>query len=829
MNKKDGQWFNEKIGEIQSSFSDYINDGNVIRPHNATLKIIAIYIFIGSVWIMLSDRLLSSLVKDIDLLITMQTYKGWLYVFISGIVFYVIIYRRIYLYKISTDTVFRGYEELSSTYEELLAMDEELSQQFNEHENTINLLEESEQRYNLAVEGANDGIWEWDIENGVYFSSLKWISIFGYNDEEVPRTYNSWIKLVHKEDRESVDKDINEYLISRLGILENTFRLRCKSGDYRWVLCKGKGIWDEKGNLVKLAGSHTDITDYVELQDSFYKREELYSNIVNGAAVFILGINKDEKIIEFSPFAEKITGYKKEEVLGANWSDLFIPYESKKHTKSVITKILNGENLINQENKIITKDGRTRDILWNNSTIHDRHGNVIGAIGVGADITDYKSMEKELYNLAYYDQLTGLPNRQKFEIMLNERIDIDKDTGEKFALLYLDLDDFKRINDIYGHSYGDILLKKVASALKTIVENENLARLSGDEFAIIISNVKDTADLYDNITNIMELVNRAWNVEGNEFYITSSVGITIYPDDGTDLQTLLKNADTAMYEAKENSKNCYAMYTSKMHDKTLKALSMEKDLRNALLKDEFLVYYQPIIDFVTGEIVGLEALIRWMHPDKGLISPVEFIPFAEKTGLIVEIGEVVIVKVYKQLKKWYELGICNIKISINLSAIQIKQHNFINRIIDLTEEMGINGENIIFEITENIGIYDLKHTINVLKMLKSMNIKVALDDFGTGYSSLSYLQKFPIDIIKIDREFIKNITKNSNEQFITKLIISIAHSMSCVVTAEGIETLEQYNKLKSYRCDFAQGYLLSKPLPVDEIESMLISKKRFDY
>ncbi len=355
-----------------------------------------------------------------------------------------------------------------------------------------------------------------------------------------------------------------------------------------------------------------------------------------------------------------------------------------------------------------------------------------------------------------------------------------------------------------------------------------VARLSGDEFAIIISSVMDTIEFHSNIISIMELISREWVIKGHEFYITSSLGIAIYPDDGKDIQTLFKNADTAMYTAKDNSKDCYAFYTSEMHDKTLKALSMEKGLRSALLNDEFFVHYQPIIDFRSGEIIGLEALVRWSHPEKGLIPPMEFIPFAEETGLIVDIGEVIIIKVCEQLKKWCEMGLNDVNISINLSAIQLRHHNFINRIIDISEKMGINGVNLTFEITENVALHDLSHTIKIIEMLKSMNIKVALDDFGTGYSSLNYLQKLPIDIIKIDRAFIKDITKNSNEEFIAKTIIELSHNMKYLVTAEGIETLEQHRKLQSFGCDFAQGYLFSKPISADEIEPLLLSKKTFN-
>ena len=826
--RKNAIWFDDKIRDIQDQFSGYLEAKMELKPRAETLKIIVLYVLMGGLWILLSDRILGFMVKDPKKLIQLAIYKGWFYVALTGLIFYFIIYRKIALFKNAVDKIFEGFEELSSTHEELLAMDEELSYQFEEMEKHRNALIISDQRYELAVEGANDGIWDWDLQSGTYFFSLKWKSAFGYSNEEVPDRFDSWKQLLHSEDRDNVLKIMEEYLSSREGIYESTYRLKCRNGEYRWILSRGKGIWDRGGNAVRVAGSHTDITEYMLLQEHLYREKELYQNIIHGAAVFILGVDIEGRILEFNPFAEKLTGYTKNEVLGTKWFDVFIPEEKRKYTDEILQGVLSGEVIRNQENQVVTKDGRRIDILWNNNIFRDSKGTNLGIIAMGTDITERKAMERKLVSLAYYDGLTGLPNRQMFEKVLNEQIQQAEQDQRKLALLYLDLDNFKKINDTLGHHYGDKLLKNIADVLRaTLKDTMSISRLSGDEFVVILSNVMDAAAFHHSISAIMEAINQVWMIEGHELYITSSVGISIYPDDGQDVHTLLKNADTAMYVAKENAKNSYTFYTPEMHEKSLNFLNMERDLRNALLNKEFVLYYQPLLNLETGKVTGVEALIRWFHPEKGMIPPNDFIPFAEESGAIVQIGEWVIHEACWQLKQWHDMGLPQINVAINLSAKQIRQKDLMDKITHITNEIGVSGKNLVFEVTENVALHDLKQSIHTLNMLRNMDIRVALDDFGTGYSSLNYLKKLPIDIIKIDKSFIQDITKHVDEKFIVKTIIDLAHNMDVIVTAEGIETEEQYNILRENGCDVGQGYLFSKPLPADAIESVLLADQVF--
>jgi len=815
------------IEKHQRRFLEFLKKKKSLKPRLEAFKIIGIYILFGVLWILLSGKVLEYYVKDVNTLIQLETYKGWAYVVVTGIIFYFIILNKMEIFKEAVDTGFRGYEELSTAHEELIAMDEELEEQFNQLELHRDALIKSDERYKLAVEGANDGIWDWDIKGNTYFFSLQWKEAFGYKENEISSSFEGFKSLLHPEDKEKVLNTIDSYLSSKRGFYEQTYRLRCKDGSYRWILSRGKAIWDSKDEAIRMAGSHTDITEYIELQEKLHREKELSENIINGASIMIVGLSKDNDIILFNPFAEKLTGYKKDEVLGKKWFDIFIPPERTNYTSKVIEKVLSGKDINNQENKVITKDGRIIEILWNNSPLYNSKRDIIGFIGTGLDITERKIMENKLYSLAYYDSLTGLPNRQLFEINLYDKINKSNMDRGCFALLYLDIDNFKNINDTLGHAFGDKVIKIIAKELKDFVGiKTNIARFGGDDFALIYDNIGDKNDLLEVISSIMKRLNRFWEIDGNEIYITVSIGISLYPNDGHDVEALIKNADTAMHVAKEISRNSYVFYSKEMNEKTQNYITLEKELIYALSNDGFIVYYQPLIDLKENYIIGFEALVRWNHPVKGIISPMEFIPFAEETGLIIDIDDYVFNKSFKDLRSWLDKGFTDIKLSLNLSSRQLRQVDLIEKIDRAIKNSGVYGKNIIIEITESSALFDLKQSISVLNKIKELGITIALDDFGTGYSSLNYLKQLPIDIIKMDKEFIRDLTKN-NERAIAEAVISLAHNMNKIVTAEGIETKEQLKLLRNYNCHYGQGYYFSRPVPIIEAESLLTNKDNF--
>jgi diguanylate cyclase (GGDEF)-like protein len=425
-----------------------------------------------------------------------------------------------------------------------------------------------------------------------------------------------------------------------------------------------------------------------------------------------------------------------------------------------------------------------------------------------------------LQKMAYFDSLTQLPNRQMIKDELTTSLREASRNGTRLGILFLDLDQFKYVNDTMGHATGDILLQTVASRIKKILpKHAILARMGGDEFTLLIPRM-DTSDLAAHTSEaIIEVLKSSFPLNHNEVYITTSIGISIYPEDGRDADTLMKNADAAMYRAKDQGRNNYQFYTPSVNQEGIERLKMETMLRHAIERDQFILYYQPRINTKTRELVCVEALVRWVHPDLGMIYPKDFISLAEDTGLIVEIGELVLRKACLQRKKWTEFGLPLFRISVNLSPRQFRQLDLPEIIAKVFKETNMDPDLIELEITESAAMQDVNFAILMLRVLKDMGMTIAIDDFGTGYSSLSYLKKFPIDVIKIDQSFIRGIqNRDSDDAAIVRAIIILAHTLKLDVTAEGVETWDQAYFLEEQNCDEIQGYLFGKPMTPKTLE-----------
>lgn len=722
--------------------------------------------------------------------------------------------------------VFEGYEDLTSAHEELMTMDEELNQQYEELEKHRNALMISNQRYELVIEGANDGIWDWDLKTDHYFFSLKWKSIFGYTQDELSNTFETWKQLLHPEDRKRSIHIVEDYLASAGGIYENTYRLRCKDGQFRWILSRGKGVWDDEGNPIRLAGSHTDITEQLHLQEFLRREQELSENLIQEAPLIILVLDKVGRIIRFNPFAEKITGYQEEQVVGKDGTELLIPKNKRDSMIKLFGDIIKGKSLRNNEIDIVDKTGKAITVLWNNNLLHDHEGNIQGIVSIGMDISDRKEMESKLENMAYYDSLTHLPNRTFFEEEVNRQINTAQTQHKKMIFIYLDIDNFKHINDTMGHAAGDQLIVYIAAILMRHIDKPDLvARVGGDGFGIMLYDIQDAQKVILKMDSILEAIRKPWVIEKQEFFISVSIGAAIYPEHGTDLAALMQNADTAMFHVKDNGKDGFCIFSSEMREKTWQYIRMSNQLRSAINNKEFSLYYQPQIDLKDGSVVGIEALIRWIHPKEGFIPPMAFIPFAEEAGYITQIEEWVFQTACEQKKKWERQGYRLVRMCINLSSKMLMQEGVVEKLKEIFHVYDINCSEIELEITETAVIVDLDRAIEVLKQLKALGIHIALDDFGTGYSSLTYLQKLPIDRLKVDREFIKNIRDENEESYIFKLIIDLAHNLGLKVVAEGVETEEQLAFLKKNNCDIGQGYHFSRPVPREELERFLRDKQ----
>ncbi|MNM67208.1 Phytochrome-like protein cph2 [compost metagenome] len=459
-------------------------------------------------------------------------------------------------------------------------------------------------------------------------------------------------------------------------------------------------------------------------------------------------------------------------------------------------------------------------------------------LGLVRDISERKRTEEQIRRLAYCDSLTGIPNRQAFLETLERELVRSKEHDKKFAVLFMDLDAFKRINDTLGHDVGDHLLKVVSERLRETIRpsdlvlraeyelggisgGSNLARLGGDEFTILIPDLERVEDALNVAHRVKEAMRRPFMIEAHEIFVTASIGISLYPEDGEDCNSLLKYADTAMYHAKNCGKNNAKLYSSSLTMEIMSHVKMEVGLRKALQNNELYLLYQPQIDVPSTQIVGVEALVRWRHPERGIISPTEFIPLAEETGLIVPIGEWVLRTACNQAKAWQSDGGRAIRMAVNLSAKQFKDENLMQIVLSALADTGLDARLLELELTEGTLMDDARATMVTLEQLRGIGVYLSIDDFGTGYSSMNYLKRFDVRALKIDKSFIAGLPQDAENAAITRAIIAMAHGLKMVVVAEGVETDEQLLMLEEYGCDMAQGYFLGHPSPHDTITAML--------
>jgi diguanylate cyclase (GGDEF)-like protein/PAS domain S-box-containing protein len=669
--------------------------GDDIGLKNVPIKVSMIYALIGGVWILFSDRILGELIQSRTLMARVQTIKGWAYVLISSVILYFLIREYAKRSKSWSNKLKENYEEIQATYEQLIAAEEELRAQYDELHEKQEIIEKSEERYKLALEGANDAIWEIDLITKELFYSDKFSDITGY-DLTTLTSLHDLMGLVVDEDKETALEDFQNHINGKTLHYQSNIKIMFNGGGYRWVLIRGKCLRNKKGVAIKMSGSVTDISSL-------------------------------------------------------------------------------------------------------------------------------KNSEEKINKLEYYDALTGIPNRKLFINTLESEIIMSKDREVKHAILFIDLDNFKEINDTLGHDYGDKLLKGVAISLKASIREEDfISRVGGDEFFILMKNIDDCAEVTSLCEKLLFSLNYEINIDGKHVYTSASVGITIFPEDAKETSALLINADTAMYSAKYSGKAKYSFFNKSMSDVVIRRVQIEKGLRSALKNNEFEIHYQPQVDIGNNKVKGFEALLRWNSPELGKLSPVEFIPIAEQCGLIIPIGDWIMRTVYLQNNLWKSKGYLYETIAINLSAIQLESDKFGDTLKRIIAETKVNTKFVELEITESILMKDFEKSIKLLTEIRDLGINIALDDFGTGYSSLSYLKQLPINTLKIDKSFIDNIVANKREKAIVDGIIQLAQKIGLDVVAEGVETKEQIQLLKIMGCNQIQGYYFSKPLPANEIEEKFL-------
>lgn len=651
------------------------------------------------------------------------------------------------------------------------------------------------------------------IQDGVLtYANPKFAEIFGYDPDEL--MHKKILDLIYEKDQPLVIENVNKRLKGKAKSLRYEFRGLKK--DLTIIEIEVLGTHIVFKGKPAIIGSAMDITERKENSERLRMAQKVFENTIEGIVV----TDTKGMIQMVNPAFTAITGYTPDEAIGRNPRLL----KSERHNQLFYKDMWDA----------LIKTGTWQGEIWNRrkngetypewltiSAIKNDYGETTHYISVFNDITEHIRKEEHIKHLAYFDALTGLPNKFLFGDRLNLAITHAQHHKHMLAVMVLDVDRFKRINDTLGHAVGDMVIQTVADRLsRCIGEGDTLSRLGGDEFMFILEEIEDVQNVTKIIHRLFDALTCPLSIHGHELHITGSIGVSMYPGDGQDLDTLVKNADTAMYRAKELGRNNYQLYTPAMNDKAIVRLTMENDLRKAIERNELTLYYQPKVDIKSGKITGAEALVRWNHPQRGRISPGEFIPLAEETGLIEPLGEWVLQQACCQVRKWQDEKGDDIYISVNLSPRQFQNGNLAEQIIAVVEAAAIDPKYIELEITESCAMKNPEHTLRLLQRLKGKGFTFSIDDFGTGYSSLGVLKKFPIDKLKIDQSFVRDITKDEDDKAIVLAMISMAHSMRLKVVAEGVETSEQLVFLMENHCDQLQGYLYSPPVPADEFEKL---------
>ncbi|MEH7255301.1 EAL domain-containing protein, partial [Neobacillus niacini] len=683
-----------------------------------------------------------------------------------------------------------------------------------------NQLVDSDQFYRSLFENNLGMVFFVDTNGDIVKTNDQFLEALGYSNKEI--VLNSVEQFIPSSEI-SKFKSFIKTVLSGDQKQENTVFLH-KTGIPIQILIEGIPAF-VNGRVKGMFLIATDVTEAKKIEVELTLTELKFKSMVEQAFIGLYIIEEDGHISYGNRKFYQILGEGFTEKLRI-WN--YIHPDDQRSQKSIFDHLKNGEDGVDHSFRMVRKDGVLIDIEAHSKKVFFEN-NRPTIVGTLQDVTERKKTEDLNKFLAYHDPLTDLPNRRLFQEKLERSLDVSKTLQSKLAVMYIDLDRFKYINDTLGHSVGDLLLKKISTRIKELLgENDVLARLGGDEFAVLLPNINDINRVIEYSKNMIKSLEDPFFIQKYELFITASIGISIFPNDGRDSETILMHADSALYKAKDKGRNTYHIYTSSMDADSYKLLTLESELRKVLELDQLELYYQPKIHVRTNQIVGAEALVRWNHPEWGLISPREFIPLAEETGIIKDIGKWVKEKACIQNKEWQDAALPAIPISVNASAHRFLEKDLLVNIRRILAKTALDPKYLEIEITESFLLANEEVVLSVLDELRNIGIRISLDDFGTGYSSLSYLMKFKgkIDTLKMDQSFINGLqlTDSEGSNFITKTIIELAHHLNMDVVAEGVETVEQREILKEYKCDTIQGYLYSKPVPANEFAALL--KKR---
>lgn len=674
----------------------------------------------------------------------------------------------------------------------------------------------SQEQLGLVLGSCELGFWDWDIRRDVIERNEHCAALLGCDIEALNREPKLWMEAIYPEDRATVHKLIEKHLSGETDQYNLEYRIRNQAAETLWILDSGKVMSrDENGCPLRMCGIHTDITERKRVEESLKLAASVYNNSREAMSV------QDDLggIININAAFTDITGYSEAEVKNQNIR-LLQCSRNNRSTYEQMNLAVEEEGHWQGEVWLRRKSGEEFVVWLTLNALFDDEAQTQRRVALFSDITEKKQAEQIIWKQANYDPLTGLPNRRMLLDYLNAEI-LKSDTREQhFALMFLDLDYFKEVNDTLGHDMGDMLLSEAAKRLKACIrETDVVARLGGDEFTVVLSGITDIKGVDKVAKQILTRIAEPYSLGEETAYISASIGITLYPDDASTIEGLLKHADQAMYAAKDEGRNRFHYFTPSMQRYAKYRMRLIQDLRDAIANQEFELYYQPIICLQGEHGLKAEALIRWRHPKRGLVSPIEFIAVAEETGLIIEIGNWVFQQAARQSALWRDRFGIEVQISINKSPVQFRDEGeSFHSWVSLLKTLNLTNNNICIEITEGLLLDGNSAISSKLSQYRDSGIQISLDDFGTGYSSLAYLKKFEIDFLKIDQSFTRNLDSNSDDFTLCEAIIVMAHKLGMKVIAEGVETEYQRKVLADAGCDYGQGYLFSRPVPVEKFE-----------
>ncbi len=678
-------------------------------------------------------------------------------------------------------------------------------------------LGESEARLSLALEASGLGLWDWDLQhNTVHHSRLE--VVFGIGQ---PRRFDdegAALPDVHPDDLPVVRDTLVAHLKGETELYVVEYRASRPDGGFIWLEDRGRVIQrDDAGRALRMIGTRRDVSALRQQAE----QQRLAATVFEAAGEGMVIMDARYRILAINDACCALSGYCREELLGRSVARLASSAESQRQY-ALMRQSLERDGSWQGELLEVRKNGEVYPQWVQLREVRDAQGGVSHVVGFVSDMTVRRQAEERLRYLTHYDDLTGLANRGLLKERLHEACQRGRRSGCNMAVLYIDLDRFKILNESLGHEAADQLLREVSRRLsQTLAEADTIARLSGDEFVVLLDGYGSLATLAHVGSRLLARIRKPIVIGEQELVISASIGVSLLPDNSRDAATLLRQANMAMQQAKHLGGNTLQFFTDRPQASSMEYLQLENQLRKALEVGQLEVFYQPRLSLVDDSLEAAEALVRWRHPELGLVAPGQFIPLAEETGLIIPLGEFVLRQACHQARQWQQQGRAEIRISVNLSVKQLRQGNFVSLVRQVLEESGLPPQMLELELTESQLLDDIDSAIGISQQLRALGVKLAIDDFGTGYSSLSYLKRFPVDYVKIDRSFISGLEHSSEDAAITRAIIAMVHSLERKVVAEGVETQAQMDFLKANRCDEIQGYLLSAPVPVEQFVELL--------